>query len=98
MFATDPTFQIYAGGTPFFDTHFHQLSNPITVDGLEGIQGQDTVAHIFHQEVALSIIPAVAKGELGQVVGPKGEELRSLCDLVGGQPGAGDLDHRTELI
>ena len=34
------------------------------------------------QEVSLGIITAVAKGELGQVVGTKREELCSTSDLV----------------
>ena len=39
-----------------------------------------------------------AEGHLGQVVGAEREELGLFGDLVGRQGGAGDLDHRADLI
>ena len=75
MLTADTHFQFGAGLAAFINSHLHQPANTFAVDGLEGILGQDAFFDVFHQEVALGIIAAVAEGHLGQVIGAEGEEL-----------------------
>ncbi len=69
MLAADPNFEICSGCPAFYHGQIPQLTYTWDHYGLEGILGENAVFNVFHQEIPLRIIPAVAKGELGQVVG-----------------------------
>ncbi len=98
MLTADAHFQVRPGLATFIDSDLHQATYPFPVDGLEWVLGQDPFGHVGDQEVAFGIIPAVAKGHLGQVIGTEGEELCQFCQFTGSDSRPWDFDHRPEFI
>ena len=97
MLAADAELDVLAGGTSQFAGHFDQFADSALIERHEGVFRQDAVIHIERQEFA-GIVAGQAKGGLGQVVGAEGEELGFSGDLVGGQGGAGQLDHGADQV
>ncbi len=60
--------------------------------------GSSRPSTYLQQEFALGVVAADAEGGLRQVVGAEAEEVGDGGDLVGGQSGARQLDHRAELV
>ena len=96
MLAADTDLEVGIHGLTLSHAHLDQATDAGLVQRLEGILGQDAAIHILQQELALSIITAVAVGHLRQVVRAEGVELCVRSKLTGDQGSAGDLDHRAE--
>ncbi len=108
VFAADTHFQVWIGRAAFLHRHTHQLADAFAVERLERVGGENF--HLFfgarlfqaidvaQQEFAFSVVAANAKGGLCQVVGAEAEEVGDGRDLVGGQRGAWQFDHRAELV
>ena len=97
MLAADAQTQIGAGLAAIVGSHLDQLADADLIEVLERIALVDLVLVVCAEELG-SIVTAEAEGHLGQVVGAEAEELSLLGDLTGGQSGARDLDHGTDLI
>ena len=98
MFSADSYLQFLPGLLSQPDRHLHQLPHPFSVERGEGVIRQDPLMLVFDEEAPLGVVPGDPEGHLGEIVSPEGEELRDLGDLVGGEGGPGDLDHRPEFI
>ena len=111
VLAADADLQVGVGSPPLLYTYPHQPAHAVLIKRLEGIGFQDVkqyrialrvhfarlyAVHVLHQELALGVIAAVAKGHLRQVIGAEGEKVSVLGDLTGGESSAGHLDHRAE--
>src|SRR5450756_1257194 len=75
----------------------HKLAHALLINALEGINVQDLGIKVGGQEGSSSIITAVGKGCLREVIGPEAEKLGVLGDLVCSQAGAGNFDHGADL-
>ena len=97
VLAADAAHQVVAEGTALVHADLHQLADGLLVDGLERVGIQDLVAEVVTHEGA-DVVAAEAERHLGEVVRAEAEELGLTGHAVGGQGGARDLDHRTELV
>ena len=97
MLAADAQVNVGVGGAAHLGGHVHQLANTGLVQLGEGIVLVDLLVVVGVQELA-GVVAGEAEGHLGQVVGAEGEEVGLLGDLIGGQGGAGDLDHGTHQV
>jgi len=71
MLTANTNFQVGTNSATISDSSLHQSTNTITVQLLEGILFKDTLINIDTQEGAFSVVTAITKGHLGQVVGAK---------------------------
>src|SRR5690606_27388101 len=91
VFAADAHFKMGANGSAVFNRLLHQLTNTVAIQLLEGVLGKNSFLNIANEEVAFSVITAVAEGHLGQVVRAKGEEFSQTSDFRGCHSGARDF-------
>ena len=71
---------------------FDQLADTCDVHALERVFLQQVFLQVFGHETA-DIIPAVAQGHLGQIIGAETEEVGVHGNVVSGNGGPGNLDH-----
>ncbi len=98
MFTTNTNFQTWALTASFFDCNLHQTANTIAIQLLEWVLWQNTFVNINTEEVAFSIIAAVAKGHLSKIVGAKGEEFGVFSDFVCSNSSTWDFNHRAKFV
>src|SRR4051812_9724376 len=75
----------------------NKLSNPGLVKDLERVVRKDSPIHVTRKE-ASRIVAGQSICSLCEVVCSEGEELRLSGDLVGGECGARQLDHRADRV
>ncbi len=97
MFAADSYLQVSPRAAPQLDRQLDQLADAALVQHLERIVLQDPGFHVERQEPA-GVVPGQPERGLGEVVGPEGEELGLLRDLIGRERGPWQLDHRADQI
>ena len=97
VLTADTNLKTRAGFATSRDSHLHQFTHTILIEGLEWILDQNTFFDVAHKEAALGIITAIAKGHLGQVVGTEGEELGHFGHSPGPHTGPNDFEHTAEL-
>jgi len=97
VLTADPDLQIRPAAAPALDPDLHHLADAFLVEDRKGIVRHQADVEVLRQELG-DVVPAVAVGELGQVVGPEREELGELGDLGGDQRRARHLDHRPDQI
>ena len=97
LLAADAQLDVRAGLAAQLAGHLHQTAHAHLVQTGEGIGLVDLPVIVAGQELA-RIVAAEAEGHLGQIVGAEGEELRLLGDVIGGEGGAGDLNHGAHLV
>src|SRR5690606_36725844 len=95
VFTTDTQFNIGAGLTSAFDRDFHQFTNSVQIDALEGVNFHQTLFQVILNEHN-RVITAVSKAHLGKVIGSKGQEFRSISDPIRHQAGARNFDNGSE--
>src|SRR5467141_4480497 len=98
VFPADPDFEVLPDLPAFLDAHPHEMADSFAVQRLERIEGEYAAFHMIEKEFPFGIVPTVSERRLGQVVRPEREELRVLRNLVGGDGGPRNLDHRPELV
>ncbi len=98
MLTTDACLDVRTGLPCLGDRHAHDLADTVLVQGGKGVRRQDSVSEVTHQEPGFGIVPAHCKRRLREVVGTERQELGVLGDLISGECGAGDLDHRAKLV
>ena len=97
MFAADAELEARPGPAPAFDAHRDERADADGVDRGERVAVEDLLVGIDLEKLA-DIVSREAEGELGQVVGAEGEELRLGGNLVGGDRAARDLDHGADQV
>ena len=97
MFAADPYFQIRSSGPAFGHRNLHQLSYAFPIQRFKRILGIDFHFDVRNQKAA-GVVSANTQGCLGEVIGPKAEELGSLGDLIGYECASWDLNHGSDQV
>ena len=77
--------------------HLHQAPHARLVQRGKGVLLEDAGLQIRREEV-VDVVARDAERGLRQIVGAEAEELGLLGDLVGGQGGARQLDHRAHHV
>src|SRR5690606_2852389 len=93
MLAANAALELLLDATSLLDSHLDQLANAVDVDRLERVDLQDVVPEVIGQE-RVDVVTAVPERHLRQVIRAKAEEVGERGDLVSGQSGPWDFDHR----
>src|SRR6266566_3827404 len=88
VFAANPDLQVLADLPALLHTHPHELTDALSVEGLEWIEGQDSPVHEIEEELAFRVVTGISKRRLCEIVRSEGEELRVLRDFGEGNPEA----------
>ena len=97
MFSADTDFEFGVGFSSQFDADFDQFTGSASVEGLEGIGFEDTLADVIFEEFS-GVVAGEAHAHVGEVVGAEGEEFGFLGDFIGGDGGAGYFDHGADEV
>jgi hypothetical protein len=97
VLTADTNVKTWVNFSGFFDAHFHELANTISIDGLEGISFIDTFIDKELEESS-GIISGDTQSELGQIVGTEGQEIDLWSDLLGGDAHSWDFDHGSNFV
>ena len=97
MFAADTELDVGASALAAFDRDFHQAADSRLVKRLERV-GRENVLFLVVVDEAAVVVAADAEAGLREVVRSEGEELRALCDFIGGDTGSRNFDHRSNEI
>src|SRR5439155_8813425 len=98
VLSANPDLELLADLSAFLDTHPHELADTFAIQRLERIEGQDSPVHEVEEELAFRVVTGISKRGLRKIVGPEGEELRVLRDLVRRERCPRELDHRPEFV
>ncbi len=96
VFAADADLDRRVGATTVGDGEPHQAADALGVDRGERVGVEHPVGEVAEQEAGFGVVPADRHRRLGQVVGAEAEEVGVFGDLVGGEGGPWDLDHRAD--
>src|SRR5579862_5892206 len=97
VFPADAQLDAGPGLLPLGNRDFHELADAALVNGGKRVLFDDFEFLIGSEEGA-GVVTAHAERGLGEVIGAKAEELRGLCDFVGGEGAARNLDHGADQI
>ena len=97
VLAADPEVDVRPGLASELARHLDELAHSVLVEDLERIVLVDPLGDVLLQELA-GVVAGESTPHLGEVVRPEAEELRLAGDLVGGDRGTRDLDHRPHLV
>src|SRR4029077_4518607 len=96
VLSANPDLERWPHAPTGLDGHLDQLPHPLLVEGLERVLREHAALEVEGKELRLRVFPAETEGGLAQVVGPEGEELGVLRDLVGVERGPHGLYHGPE--
>src|SRR5687767_7760484 len=97
MLAANPDLESGSHTAAILDGDSNQSANPLGVEHLEWIIGEDAAVYIGGKE-ASSVVATQPVRSLSQVVRAEGEKLRACRYLVGGKSRAWKLDHRAYQV
>src|SRR5262245_23478812 len=97
VLAADADFELWPGLATALDADADQRADALLIERHERIARQNSARGVDAEETR-RIVAADAEGGLRQIVGAEGKEFRALCDLVGEQRRARQLDHGADLI
>lgn len=96
-FATDTDEEVFVVGAATLNGHLDEFANAVDINGLERIEFVD-LAVVVEGEELTGVITGEAHGELSEVVGPEGEELRFFGEFASADASARDFDHHTDVV
>jgi hypothetical protein len=97
VFTADTDFQLRAHPPPVLDSDPDEAANADSIENLKWIVGKDTTFEVRGKETA-RIVAAEAERLLRKVVCAEGKEFGLPRNLISGQRGARELDHRTDQV
>src|SRR5690554_5485776 len=92
MLTADTDLQSTATLPTLFNAHLNKDTYTILIETLEGVFLKNAFFDVVRKE-STSIVSAKPIGHLGQIVGPKGEEVGFLGDLISNDGGSRNLNH-----
>src|ERR1019366_5593219 len=97
VLAADPDFEIFAGSAAQLGRHLDELADAFLIEHRERVGLKDFGGFVVFLEPRI-VVAGETHGGLREVVGAEGEELGLFGDLIGGEGGAGDFDHRPDHV
>lgn len=89
--------EILIGSAATLNGHLHEFADAVDINGLERIKFVDFAVVVVGEELA-GVITGEAHGELGEVIGPEGEELSFFGKFASTDASAWDFDHHTDVV
>ena len=97
MLTTYPKLDIRAYPTSVFYCNPDQTADALRVEHLKRIVRKDTTIHVGRKKTS-GVVTTQTICSLGQVVCSEREEFGASGDLIGGQGGSRELDHRSDHV
>ena len=96
-FAADTDEEVRTSRTATLNGDLDEFANAIDIDGLERVKFVDLALDVSREELR-DVVTGEAHGELGEVVGAEGEELRIFGKVASTEGATRDFDHGADVI